>query len=368
MPFQWSVQPYQFKKNLVEHYTNAMMVAGRKKAFENAIEAEQWMKDNAPWKDRTPDERLIEVTRAERRRHVEGEDGPRIKERQRSNVPYLLGARAGLRVVVTDDATDEMNQGIQDIEREMKEAQKELNQANAERKRNRKRAEGMLKGQFENRYGARGDWSKEVTKEFNAALRELAGSGITRFDKAPFEARKSDLLQEYKQRIPIATLHFQHNERVHYAVWLEIAMGQRYAIISKAVERYSGKFFNQLRRLANLKQYREQVAFGTTTTPQQTYQQHVAEKEAQWARNGTPRAYEPWNEDRRLRRKARKPEYSYDNYRQWIETGMGKRERARYAELEAQQERERSAHTRSQRNAASNVRTLDLFGSSRTRR
>jgi hypothetical protein len=55
--FKWDVEPGLAFGQLVERYTNAIIVSGRRVAHSRAEEAEQWMKDNTPWQDRTGDAR-----------------------------------------------------------------------------------------------------------------------------------------------------------------------------------------------------------------------------------------------------------------------------------------------------------------------
>lgn len=51
--FHWDVPPDLAFPQLVERYTNTIILTGRRVANQRAEEAEQWMKDNAPWQDRT---------------------------------------------------------------------------------------------------------------------------------------------------------------------------------------------------------------------------------------------------------------------------------------------------------------------------
>lgn len=53
MAFKWSVAPNQAFPQLVQAYTRTIMVSGRRVAASRAEEGAQWMKDNAPWQDRT---------------------------------------------------------------------------------------------------------------------------------------------------------------------------------------------------------------------------------------------------------------------------------------------------------------------------
>jgi hypothetical protein len=68
--FKWDVEPGLAFPQLVARYTNAIMVSGRRVAQSRAEEAEQWMKDTAPWQDRTGD--------ARRGLHVEVREAPAV--------------------------------------------------------------------------------------------------------------------------------------------------------------------------------------------------------------------------------------------------------------------------------------------------
>lgn len=57
MPFKWDVAPNQAFPALVDAYTKTIFLSGRRVADSRAKEGEQWMKDNAPWQDRTGDAR-----------------------------------------------------------------------------------------------------------------------------------------------------------------------------------------------------------------------------------------------------------------------------------------------------------------------
>lgn len=53
MGFQWDVEPDLAFPQLVERYTNTIFLSGRRVADQRAADAERWMKQNAPWQDRT---------------------------------------------------------------------------------------------------------------------------------------------------------------------------------------------------------------------------------------------------------------------------------------------------------------------------
>lgn len=51
--FKWDVPPDVAFPQLVERYTNTIMLAGRRVANKRAGDATAWMQENAPWEDRT---------------------------------------------------------------------------------------------------------------------------------------------------------------------------------------------------------------------------------------------------------------------------------------------------------------------------
>jgi hypothetical protein len=53
MAFKWEVAPDLAFPELVDRYTKTIFLSGRRVAAERAQEAEQWMKDNHPWQNRT---------------------------------------------------------------------------------------------------------------------------------------------------------------------------------------------------------------------------------------------------------------------------------------------------------------------------
>lgn len=65
--FRWDVKPTDVFPQAYANYTQALFVTGRRVAEARAAEAEQWMKDNAPWTDRTGNARAglhVDVTQA----------------------------------------------------------------------------------------------------------------------------------------------------------------------------------------------------------------------------------------------------------------------------------------------------------------
>lgn len=57
MGFQWQVAPTDVFPQAARNYTQTIIASGRRVSHSRAQEAEQWLKDNAPWQDRTGDAR-----------------------------------------------------------------------------------------------------------------------------------------------------------------------------------------------------------------------------------------------------------------------------------------------------------------------
>lgn len=57
MSFKWDVAPNLAFPQLVERYTKTIILSGRRVAEKRAEDATAWMKEMAPWEDRTGDAR-----------------------------------------------------------------------------------------------------------------------------------------------------------------------------------------------------------------------------------------------------------------------------------------------------------------------
>lgn len=67
---RWIVPPNQALPQLIEQYTKTIMLAGRRVAHQRAEDATAWMKERAPWQDRTGD--------ARKGLHVEEKESPGV--------------------------------------------------------------------------------------------------------------------------------------------------------------------------------------------------------------------------------------------------------------------------------------------------
>lgn len=282
MPFQWSVQPYRWLYELREEYTRSVTLASRTKAYEYAEKAEEWMKQNAPWKDRT------------------------MGERMRAGADYLPGARAGLRVRV--DNKQEENEYKTGMAAAIKEDKQQLKKLNATRERQRNILASYQRGRQEEGLITRAAYEREISKydKTFARLKSLPKnqSAVVAFEKAT-----------RSNRLPVVYLKFSHHPRVTYAVWLEIANGGRYAIVGPATEYWGNKFMNEIRSLVNLKQYRDRVVLGeVTSASQDSAERFAAHVERETASKGS---YQPWSDDLKAERKRRRKYYDPEKSRAW---------------------------------------------------
>lgn len=182
---------HYFLYDLRENYTQFVMATGSRVAEARAREATQWMRENAPWKDRTVEERV----------------------KARTPDPYGPNARQSLIAYVGEAGTAEERRmhGI-----DVRTAQ-----------RADKRALGAL--------------NRARKKAGQVALASLPKNMRTAITPLP-------------ARGPIAEVHFEHGDRrrIPYAIWLEIAHGGKYSILAPAVSYWGAKMMSDIQRIINL--------------------------------------------------------------------------------------------------------------------
>jgi hypothetical protein len=282
MPFQWSVEPYRWLYELREEYTRSVTLASRSKAYEYAEKAEAWMKQNAPWKDRT------------------------LGERMRKGVDYLPGARAGLRVRV--DNKQEESEYKTGMAAAIKEDKRQLKILNATSERQRNILASYDKERLTQGLITQGQYQANIAKYDRTFARRDAlpknKSAVVAFEKAT-----------RSNRLPVVYLKFSHHPRVTYAVWLEIAKGGRYAIVGPATEYWGQKFLNEINSLVQLKQYRDRIVLGEITSAQQdSAERFAAHQERMIAKHGS---YTPWSDDLKAEKKRRGKYYNPEKSRAW---------------------------------------------------
>lgn len=223
MPFVWNVQPYQTLKELRDNYLNFVITATRKDARSLAVEAEEWMRQNAPWKDRPDDQRTAHEQR-------EGH------------------AREGLRVTVIggkeEEEEDKRQLGI--AKKDDAKLLKELNESR------RDKYLATLTGVQQRVKAGEITGIKDLGFSERMGIYRL-GKRMTKLPKSRSNVARVEKLQA--QRFPLVQVNFRQNPRLRYTIFLELGMGGRYAIIGPALDYWGPKFMLNVQRIANLKQY-----------------------------------------------------------------------------------------------------------------
>lgn len=302
MPVTWNVQPYQFFSELNRMYTQTIIVGTRGKATQMAEEATLWMREHAPWKD-TDVVRMVE--------------GKRV-------VIFPAGtARQGLRAYVMQNR-DEI-QSYRAMLAEAKNTDKMLLDQMNEQRRTAKEialrnARSWKEEQVEIRSigkGRRG-LATYVT-EANPAFARKEIKRIKSLQKykpltsVPKGQSAVAALEKSKAGLfgPLVEIRFAHRERLPYAIWLEIANGGKYSIISKALDYWSPRFMREIQRLSNLVQYQGTLALGPVTSVEEQFAQNAREYEF-----SEDKPYKPFDREEHKQRLKRRRYYDPDKERE----------------------------------------------------
>lgn len=116
MGFQWDVEPGLAFEEFVSRYTHAVFLTGVRVAEARAVDGEQWMKQNAPWQDRTG------LARRSLRAYVLESPGvfAEVVFEQGKNVPYgiwLEVANGGRYAIVAPAVSYWGRRLMQDVQR-----------------------------------------------------------------------------------------------------------------------------------------------------------------------------------------------------------------------------------------------------------
>lgn len=107
---------------------------------------------------------------------------------------------------------------------------------------------------------------------------------------------------------PLVNVHFAHGKDVFHSIWLEIAHGGNYSIISKAIAHWTPKFMREIKRIANLVQYQGQLVISDEIqTQEEMFAEHVR-KENIYLKGEGRKPYEGWTvarQQNRARNRAR---------------------------------------------------------------
>jgi hypothetical protein len=107
----------------------------------------------------------------------------------------------------------------------------------------------------------------------------------------------------------IGQIKFHYNKYRTYAIWLEVAHGGRFGIISRALQYWSAKANTEIKRIANLKQFSITIGHDIThaSTQAEVFEEYIARETAQ-----TGVKYKPFSRavqaERNRRRRERNSE------------------------------------------------------------
>lgn len=223
MPFVWNVQPYQTLKELRDNYLNFVITATRKDARSLAEEAEEWMRQNAPWQDRPDD-----VRTAHERREGHAREGLRVT---------VVGGRE-------EETEDKRQLGI--AEKDDAKLLKELNESR------RSQYLSALTGIQRAKKAGKISGIQDLSFPARMQLGKL-GKPMKKLPRSQSNVARVEKLQA--QRFPLVQVNFRQNPRLRYTIFLELGMGGRYAIIGPALDYWGPRFMRNVQRIANLKQY-----------------------------------------------------------------------------------------------------------------
>ena len=302
----WNVQPYAFLYELRAEYTQSVTQATKNSAATMAKEAEAWMKQNAPWKDRPDDP----------------EEGFKGGAARRGLKAYVVGSRdeAGLKRIYQQNARAIDKMELQRINAERSEKRSKAKRrsnalihstraddidADYWQKENEYRAQGRTMDDANTMKRMRGFYrAAEIDRRNRAEGRKLARNlkvqkQYKRRSAVPVGQSATKLFEKKWEgmRQPLVDVRFSHDEDLSYAIWLEIANGGRYNIIARAINHWYPKFFAKVKQISTLKQFRDKLAIRPEpASPETRFAQHVADKNR--GNTAGDRTYYPWDRER----------------------------------------------------------------------
>lgn len=292
MPVTWSVQPYAFLKELRKQYTRVLVLGTRNESAAMAAEAQQWMRQNAPWQDK---------------------DIYRGRGKNKKLIYPAGTARRGLVAFVREDESE--TQIYKELMAEAKNTDSllldQMNQDVKDRRELVKRTARFYKEEHVTIQRTSYGMSTVVTHPSRRAVRYYQNrlKSMQRYktrSAVPKGRSAVSALEKRKAGIfgPVVEVVMQHNRDLRYAIWLEIANQGRYSIISKALDYWGPKFMARIKRISTLKQYQGTIALGEVVSPEEQFAENARQYEFV---EGRP--YEPFSEEVRQRSKVRKKYY-----------------------------------------------------------
>lgn len=278
--FEWDVQPYRWLEDMRNNYTETVIATTKYKMGEQSKEATAWMQQNAVWTDRTPDER----TRQDGRNHQSARKGLKAdveyteKERDIARLGLIKAKNLDLLL---------------------------LNKINAQRKQEAEASDKKKIERMEENY-ARLAYGRGITKGDDETRFRVKSSYIPISKLQPSQSHLPEFSRQFHKDFRlIGTIKFHYNKYRTYAIWLEVANGGRFGIISRALQYWSAKMNTEIKRIANLKQF-QHISFSSQVVSQAEQFEEFTTKELEQ----TGRVYKPFSRavqaERSRRRRGRR--------------------------------------------------------------
>lgn len=110
------------------------------------------------------------------------------------------------------------------------------------------------------------------------------------------------------QVAPFVEIHIQYDRDITYARWLELAHGGRFSIIGRTMQQFWPKFLSRIRSNMNLVQYRDTWSFTEPLSEEEKFAEHVRLENNYRSQEGMP-AYRPWSPETRQEKATRRAKY-----------------------------------------------------------
>jgi len=268
--FKMDKHPYRYLQELREAYAQKFVEVMNDDLDELREEMETWMKANAPWQDRTQEER-------------------RLASKSKREM-YRRGARQELKVKIINResiVTDTEFRTSKNYLAAIKSDEETLNRLNQEQE--FKKYQRMQKTTTRSQ-------RLRVSEMFKPLSQLPKSKSLVSYLERQFRSNKA--------KSPLATIWFGHREHnVRYGIWLEIANQGRWGIIKPTRDRFMPKLMQRVQRLANLVQYHHEVPATNKRTELERFERVKAEGTAA----GKP--YKEWSAAEKAERARRRPEY-----------------------------------------------------------
>lgn len=278
MPNQfWNVQPYRWMSELDANYTKGVLIVTRKAAKETAKEMEQWMKANAPWRDRSEEER----------------------ERRGVKTPHARESLTAFVVYDPEDVKFEKSEIAEAMNRDFD----VIAELNENQKLKREKAYNRVRIlRSEGQRGAANRLKRNISTQRQYQY----------YNRKNLPKKYSHVATIEKwlkgQVAPFVEIHIQYDRDVTYARWLELAHGGRFSIIGRTMQQFFPKFMARVRSNMNLVQFRDTWQLDEPVSPEERFAEHVRMANNYLRGEGRP-DYRPWSPEMKQEKTRRRGEY-----------------------------------------------------------